>query len=98
MEPEVAVMVTVCVPDGVAGVVGVVGAAGDITGDGMGVMELEQPTTRPVETSNRRNRPRTCRECSFPEVRLREKARNEPKGRSVAKRINDAPLDPRPLG
>ena len=99
MEPEVAVMVTIWTPDGVPGIDGVVGGAGagDITAEAVGI-ELEQPTTSPVETSRRTNKPSRCRERPFPEARLREKARKEPKGRSIAATMDAASLAPRRLG
>ena len=87
MLPEAAVIVTFWTPAGVPGVVGVVG--GETTGIAAVFMELEQPTTRPVEAKKRTAIPSNR---SFSVVRLREKASAEPKGRRKANAMTPVPI------
>jgi hypothetical protein len=62
--PEVAVMVTICKPDGVPGAAGVVGAVG-VGAEAVGVMAglelLEHPTTTPVERTRSAKRLSNCK-------------------------------------
>ena len=88
--PEVAVTVTIWTPFGVPGELGVVGA--EVIVGGAAVIELEQPTTRPVEARRSTTRPRSCIGFPLPMVRLREKIRIEPKGIRNATANMDAPL------
>ena len=83
MAPAVAVMVTWELPVGVVGVVGAVGVIGGgvMGAAAIGVLELEQPATIPVETRKRTAiRLKRRRWLVLPLERRRTKARIEAKG------------------
>ena len=85
-EPAAAVMVTICIPAGVPGALG-----GGVTGIAAGFIELEHPTTRPVDASRNTASPRSCSGFPLLIARLREKIRIEPKGMNAIAMM-DAPL------
>jgi hypothetical protein len=80
MLPEVALIVTCCIPVGV--VVDV-----EVEED---EFDDEQPTTRPAAVRKRTKTPRIC--SRFFPVRLREKARIEPNGSRAATAMPAAPF------
>jgi hypothetical protein len=80
MLPEVAVIVTCCIPVGVG-----VGGGVDEVGEA-GVDDDEHPSTRPAVVRERMQAPRICSDVLRPN-RLRGKARRDPNGSRTATAI-----------